>query len=65
MPWISGFLAAKQVSPVDVMGDFSSIDDQFGRIVVQNMQRALGGGMSIEQAMAAAQQQLAGLAAHI
>ena len=64
MPWISGFLAAKQVSPVDVMGDFSSLDDQFGRIVVQNMQRALG-GTSIEHAMTTAQQQLETLAAHI
>jgi hypothetical protein len=47
------------------MGDFSSIDDQFGRIVVQNMQRVLGGGTSVEQAMAGAQQQLEALAARI
>lgn len=65
MPWISGFLAAKQVSPVDVMGDFSSLDDQFGRIVVQNLQRALTGNISIGSAMQTAQRQVEALAVHI
>ncbi len=64
-PWVSGFQEAKQVSPIDVMGDFAYVDDQFGRIVMQNMQRALQPGGTVKQAMDAAQVQLEALAARI
>ncbi len=65
MPWAQGFLAADPVSPVDVMGDFAYVDDQFGRIVVQNLQRTLNSGMPVAEAMAAAQTQLETLSARI
>ena len=61
-PWITGFNEAKQVSPIDVMGDFAFVDDQFGRIIMQNFQSALRPGGSVQAAMDAAQKQLEGLA---
>ena len=64
-PWVSGFMAAKQVSPIDVMGDFAYVDDQFGRIVMQNFQRALTPNGSVKEAMDAAQKQLEALAAKV
>ena len=64
-PWVTGFQEAKQVSPIDVMGDFAYVDDQFGRIVMQNMQRALQPGGTVKEAMDAAQVQLEALAARI
>ena len=64
-PWVTGFQEAKQVSPIDVMGDFAYVDDQFGRIVMQNMQRALQPNGSVKEAMDAAQVQLEALAARI
>ncbi len=64
-PWVTGFNAAKQVSPIDVMGDFAFADDQFGRIIMQNFQSALRPGGSVKTAMDAAQKQLENLAARI
>lgn len=64
-PWVTGYNEAKQVSPIDVMGDFAYVDDQFGRIVMQNFQRALQPGGTVKDAMDAAQKQLEGLAARI
>jgi ABC-type glycerol-3-phosphate transport system substrate-binding protein len=64
-PWVTGFMAAKQVSPIDVMGDFAYVDDQFGRIVMQNFQRALTPSGSVKEAMDAAQKQLEALAAKV
>lgn len=64
-PWVTGYNEAKQVSPIDVMGDFAYVDDQFGRIIMQNFQRALQPGGSVKEAMDQAQRQLEGLAARI
>lgn len=64
-PWVSGFQEAKQVSPIDVMGDFAYVDDQFGRIVMQNFQRAMQPGGSVKDAMDAAQKQLEALSAKL
>jgi ABC-type glycerol-3-phosphate transport system substrate-binding protein len=64
-PWVTGYNEARQVSPIDVMGDFAYVDDQFGRIVMQNFQRALQPGGSVKEAMDAAQTQLEALAARI
>lgn len=65
-PWISGYNEAKQVSPIDVMGDFAFVDDQFGRIIMQNLQSALQpGGNSVKQAMDNAQRQLEALAKRV
>ncbi|HWJ75499.1 MAG TPA: extracellular solute-binding protein [Kaistia sp.] len=64
-PWITGFNEAKQVSPIDVMGDFAFVDDQFGRIIMQNFQSALRPGGSVKSAMDAAQKQLEQLATRI
>lgn len=61
-PWVTGFQEAKQVSPIDVMGDFAYVDDQFGRIIMQNLQSALKPGGSVKTAMDAAQKQLEALA---
>lgn len=61
-PWVSGFNEAKQISPIDVMGAFAYVDDQFGRIVMQNFQRALQPNGSVKDAMDAAQKQLETLA---
>ena len=62
---LGGFQEAKQVSPIDVMGDFAFVDDQFGRIVMQNFQRALQPGGSVKDAMDQAHRQLEGLAAKL
>jgi len=64
-PWVSGYNEAKQVSPIDVMGDFAYVDDQYGRIIMQNFQRALLPGGSVKDAMDQAQRQLEALAARI
>jgi ABC-type glycerol-3-phosphate transport system substrate-binding protein len=65
-PWVTGYNEARQVSPIDVMGDFAFVDDQFGRIIMQNFQSALQpGGRSVKEAMDAAQRQLEALAARI
>lgn len=65
-PWISGYNEAKQISPIDVMGDFAFVDDQFGRIIMQNLQSALQpGGKSVKDAMDAAQVQLEALGKRI
>ena len=64
-PWVTGYNEAKQVSPIDVMGDFAYVDDQFGRIIMQNFQRALQPGGSVKDAMDTAQRQLEALAARI
>jgi multiple sugar transport system substrate-binding protein len=64
-PWVTGYQEAKQVSPIDVMGDFAYVDDQFGRIVMQNFQRALQPGGSVKDAMDAAQKQLEALSAKL
>jgi ABC-type glycerol-3-phosphate transport system substrate-binding protein len=64
-PWVTGYNEAKQVSPIDVMGDFAYADDQFGRIIMQNFQSALQPGGSVKDAMDAAQRQLEALAARI
>ena len=64
-PWVTGYQKAKQVSPIDVMGDFAYVDDQFGRIVMQNFQRALQPGGSVKDAMDAAQKQLEALSAKL
>jgi ABC-type glycerol-3-phosphate transport system substrate-binding protein len=61
-PWVTGYQEAKQVSPIDVMGDFAYVDDQFGRIIMQNLQSALKPGGSVKTAMDAAQKQLEALA---
>ncbi len=61
-PWVTGYMEAKQVSPIDIMGDFAYVDDQFGRIVMQNFQRALQPNGSVKDAMDAAQKQLEQLA---
>jgi hypothetical protein len=47
------------------MGDFAYVDDQFGRIVMQNFQRALTPSGSVKEAMDAAQKQLEALAAKV
>jgi ABC-type glycerol-3-phosphate transport system substrate-binding protein len=64
-PWVTGYNEAKQVSPIDVMGDFAYVDDQFGRIIMQNFQSALQPGGSVKDAMDTAQRQLEALAARI
>ena len=64
-PWVTGYQEAKQVSPIDVMGDFAYVDDQFGRIVMQNFQRALQPDGSVKEAMDAAQKQLEALSAKL
>jgi ABC-type glycerol-3-phosphate transport system substrate-binding protein len=64
-PWVTGYNEAKQVSPIDVMGDFAYVDDQFGRIIMQNFQRALQPGGTVKDAMDAAQKQLEALSSRI
>ena len=64
-PWVTGFNEAKQVSPIDVMGDFAFADDQFGRIIMQNFQSALRPGGSVKTAMDGAQRQLEALATRL
>ena len=47
------------------MGDFAFVDDQFGRIIMQNFQSALRPGGSVKAAMDGAQKQLEALAKRV
>jgi ABC-type glycerol-3-phosphate transport system substrate-binding protein len=62
--WIDGFLTPPSVpiTPMDMMGDFITKSDEFGTIVLTNLQSAINKKSTIKQAMDKAQTELLALA---
>jgi ABC-type glycerol-3-phosphate transport system substrate-binding protein len=64
LPWIDGFLTPPSVpiTPMDMMGDFITKSDEYGTIVLTNLQAAINKKKTIQQAMDQAQKELLVLA---
>jgi ABC-type glycerol-3-phosphate transport system substrate-binding protein len=64
LPWIDGFLTPPSVpiTPMDMMGDFITKSDEYGTIVLTNLQSAINKKKTIQQAMDQAQKELLVLA---
>ena len=64
LPWIDGFLTPPSVpiTPMDMMGDFITKSDEYGTIVLTNLQSAMNKKKTIQQAMDQAQKELLVLA---
>lgn len=62
--WIDGFLTPPSVpiTPMDMMGDFITKSDEFGTIVLTNLQSAINKKSTVKQAMDKAQTELLALA---
>lgn len=66
LQWLKpGYDGVTYVTPFDVVGDFVYNFNEFGQIVITNFAAALGGSISIEDAMAVAQTQAEALAQRI
>lgn len=66
LEWLKpGYHGVNYVTPFDVVGDFVYNFNEFGQIVITNFANVLNGGQSVEDAMAAAQQQAEALAERI
>jgi ABC-type glycerol-3-phosphate transport system substrate-binding protein len=65
--WIDGFLTPPSVpiTPMDMMGDFITKSDEFGTIVLTNLQSAINKKSTVKQAMDKAQKELVALAAKL
>lgn len=65
LPWIDGFLTPPSVpiTPMDMMGDFITKSDEFGKIILTNLQSAVNKKSTVKQAMDKAQKELEALAA--
>jgi len=64
LPWIAGFLTPPSVpiTPMDMMGDFITKSDEYGTIVLTNLQAAINKKSTVKQAMDKAQTELLALA---
>ena len=64
LPWIDGFLTPPSVpiTPMDMMGDFITKSDEFGAIILTNLQSAINKKSTVKQAMDKAQAELLDLA---
>lgn len=64
LPWIDGFLTPPSVpiTPMDMMGDFITKSDEYGTIVLTNLQSAINKKKTVKQAMNQAQKELLVLA---
>ena len=64
LPWISGFLTPPSVpiTPMDMMGDFITKSDEYGTIILTNLQSAINKKSSVKAAMDKAQKELLVLA---
>ena len=67
LPWIDGFLTPPSVpiTPMDMMGDFITKSDEFGTIILTNLQSAINKKSTVKQAMDKAQKELLDLAAKL
>jgi len=65
LTWIDGFLTPPSVpiTPMDMMGSFITKSDEYGHIVLTNLQAAINKKVTVQQAMDKAQTQLVALAA--
>jgi ABC-type glycerol-3-phosphate transport system substrate-binding protein len=64
LPWIAGFLTPPSVpiTPMDMMGDFITKSDEYGTIILTNLQAAINKKTTVKKAMDKAQTQLLALA---
>ena len=64
LPWIDGFLTPPSVpiTPMDMMGDFITKSDEYGTIILTNLQSAMNKKKTVKQAMDQAQKELLVLA---
>lgn len=64
LPWIDGFLTPPSVpiTPMDMMGDFITKSDEYGTIILTNLQSAVNKKKTVKQAMDQAQKELLVLA---
>jgi ABC-type glycerol-3-phosphate transport system substrate-binding protein len=67
LPWIEGFLTPPSVpiTPMDMMGDFITKSDEYGTIILTNLQSAINKKSTVKQAMDKAQKELVALAAKL
>ena len=67
LPWIEGFLTPPSVpiTPMDMMGDFITKSDEYGTIILTNLQSAINNKSTVKQAMDKAQKELVALAAKL
>lgn len=65
LPWLSGYQDVDPVTPMDLMGDFITANDEFGNIVLKNFQESLTKGVPVAESMAKAQTQLENLASRL
>jgi len=63
--WADGYDAAETITVPDTLGDFVYFNDELGQVVVPHFQEVLAGSTSVEDAMAAAQQEAEDLAARV
>lgn len=65
LTWADGYDATTAITVPEVLGDFVLYNDELGQIVVPHFQEVLSGSTSVEDAMAAAQQEAEDLAARV
>jgi ABC-type glycerol-3-phosphate transport system substrate-binding protein len=66
LAWLKpGYDGVSYVTPFDIVGDFVYNFNEFGQIVITNFADVLNAGKSVEEAMAAAQEQALALAERI
>lgn len=63
--WSAGYQAAIPITPPEIMGEFIFYNQEFGNVVTNQFQQVLTGGVSVEDAMGAAQTELEALAARV
>jgi ABC-type glycerol-3-phosphate transport system substrate-binding protein len=63
--WLQGYQDITMTTPPDMVGDFIFANQELGQIVLTNFQNVLVGNQSVEDAMAAAQQQAEQLAGRL
>jgi ABC-type glycerol-3-phosphate transport system substrate-binding protein len=63
--WSAGYQAATPITPPEIMGEFIFYNQEFGNIVNNQFQQVLTGGVSVEDAMGAAQTELEAMAARV
>ncbi len=55
LPWLEGYKDIVGITPPEMVGDFINNNQEFGQIVLNQVQAILSTGASVEDAMAAAQ----------
>ena len=62
LPWLEGYKDIVGITPPEMVGDFIYNNQEFGQIVLNQVQAVLTSGASVEDAMAAAQSEAEELA---